>query len=105
MLGLLYGEFLLIDGGKAQWVHRKLRRVDRHRAAVVLAKLLQTPGAALHPKEIMQQNESVEHLSELIAYLVVNEWVDVSPRGDRLMLVSKAKRALRGYHVQGVETF
>jgi hypothetical protein len=100
LLGLLYGQFLLIDGLKAIWVNYRLRHADRHRAALVLAALMQNP-TGIDPRLLLQAPETPLHLRELIAYLVFNEWADVSPGGDRLTLVSPARHALREYSVNG----
>jgi hypothetical protein len=100
LLGLLYGEFLVIDALKAMWMNHRLRNVDRHRAAVILAMLLQDP-TGVDPRLLLQHGESPLHLRQIIAYLVINEWADVSRHGDRLTLVSPACRALREYSVHG----
>jgi hypothetical protein len=100
LLGLLYGEFLLIDALKAMWVNFRLRNVDRHRSAVILAMLLQHP-TGVDPRLLLLHGESPLHLRQVIAYLVINEWADISRHGDRLTLVSPARRALREYSVHG----
>ncbi len=97
-LGFLYGEFLVIDALKTMWVRAKLRGVDRHRAAVILAKLAVEP-VGIDPRTLLLHGENPFHLRQVLAYLVVSEWADVSPRGELLTLVSPAQRAFRGYHV------
>jgi hypothetical protein len=100
LCGLLYGEFLVIDAGKMALMNYRLRNVDRHRAAIILAKLFVDP-TGVDPRQLLQHHESPAHLQLTIAYLIVNEWADISPHGDRLILISNAKRALRRYDVYG----
>ena len=93
-VGLLWGEFLILDAAKATWVALRLRGVDRHRAALVLAMVRAEP-TGIDPRLLLRVGERPTDLRRLIAYLIVNEWADVSRHGDRLTLVSPARRALR----------
>ncbi len=100
LLGLLYGEFLVIDAIKSAWLNHRLRHVDRHRSTIILAKLFADP-TGVDPRLLLQPGESPLHLRQTIAYLIANDWADISPHGDRLTLVSPARRALREYSVHG----
>ncbi len=93
-VGLLYGEFLIVDFVQSTWVAARLRGVDRHRAALVLATLRADP-TGLDPRLLLRAGERPADLRRLIAYLILNEWADVSRHGDRLTLVSPARRRLR----------
>jgi len=93
-VGLLWGEFLILDAAKSAWVAVRLRGVDRHRAALVLAMVRADP-TGIDPRLLLRAGERPIQLRRLIAYLVVNEWADVTRHGDRLTLVSPARRALR----------
>jgi hypothetical protein len=94
MLGLLYGEFLIVDAGKFLSLRVRLRDVDRHRVAVILQMLLADPRG-IDPRPLLQIGETPLHLRHTLAYLMAYEWADISPQGDRLDLVSKSKRDLR----------
>jgi hypothetical protein len=95
LLGLLQGEFLLIDAMKLSWLRLRLASVDRSRAAMILARLLKEP-AGLEPHALMLPGETTDQFRKTIAYLMACEWGDISARGDHFMLLSPAKRALRG---------
>jgi hypothetical protein len=92
--GMLWGEFLIIDAVKTAWVVSRLSRVDRFRAAMILTKL-RTEPIGLDPRRLLLFRECPVDLRRLIAYLVINEWADIAPRGDLLAEVSPARRRLR----------
>jgi hypothetical protein len=94
MLGVLYGQFLIIDTIKAAWLGFRLRKADRDRAAVILGILFSTP-AGIDPRQLLRMGEDPIALRETCAYLMTYEWVDISPAGDHLNLLSPAKRALK----------
>jgi hypothetical protein len=94
VVGLLYGEFLLVDAIAAWWLDFRLRRVDRSRAAVILGMLFTDPRG-LDPTQLLRFGESPLELRRTVAHLIAQEWVDVSPDGRYMNLVSPAKLALR----------
>jgi hypothetical protein len=95
LLGLFQGEFVLIDAIKVSWLRLRLANVDRSRAAMILARLLKEP-AGMEPHALMLPGETIQQFRKSIAYLMAYEWGDISARGDHFMLLSPAKRALRG---------
>jgi len=94
MLGLLYGNFLVIDAVKATWVRHRLRAVDRHRAATILAMVFSQP-ADIETRTLQRLGETAIHLRTALAYLIAYEWVDISADGRYLRFLSPAKRVLR----------
>ena len=93
-LGLFPGEFLLIDAAKDAALRFRLRRVDRERAALILAALHTNP-AGLDPRLLLQHRERPEDFRNVIAYLLTYHWADLSPNADHLTLLSPARRALK----------
>lgn len=94
LAGVLFGEFLLIDAFKSWLLRRRLRSVDRYRAAMILAALM-TSHAGIDPRPLLRHGENPVALRRMIAYLLACEWADISPAGDHLILLSPARRALR----------
>jgi hypothetical protein len=94
MVGMLYGEFLLIDSAKATLLRLKLHGVDRYRAASIISMLLSDPRG-IDPTTLLRYGENPLALRKVLAYLIACEWVDISPDGHYLNLMSSAKRALR----------
>ena len=94
MLGLLYGEFLVIDAIKATWIRTRLRGVDRRRCAVILGTVLSQP-IDIETRTLLRVGETPMQLRQLLAYLIAYEWVDISVDGLYLRLLSPARRALR----------
>ena len=94
LIGLVYGEFMVIDAIKAWWIRAKLRRVDRDRAAVILAILVTRPEGCA-PGETLRHGEPVARLRQVLAYLITFEWIEVSRDSQHMMLLSPAKRALK----------
>lgn len=94
LLGMLYGQFMLIDFFKAAWMNLRLRSANRERAALILATLFSDPRG-LDPSLLLRPGEAICELRQTIAYLIAQEWVDISPDDHHLNLLSPAKRALR----------
>jgi hypothetical protein len=94
MLGMLFGEFLLIDAVQFVLLRIRLRHIDRHRAALILEMLLANPRG-IDPRLLLQIGENPLHLRATLAYLMAYEWADISPHGDWLELLSATKRDLR----------
>jgi 4-amino-4-deoxy-L-arabinose transferase-like glycosyltransferase len=94
MLGMIYGEFLIVDAIKATWVRTRLRTVDRQRAAMILGTVL-SQVMDVETGTLRTIGESPMDLRQVLAYLIEYEWVDISADGNCLSLVSPARRALR----------
>lgn len=94
-LGLLQGEFLLIDALKTIFLRLRLAGIDRHRAAMIVATLAARP-AGMKPEELIDPGETPEQFRKTIANLMVFDWVEFSSKEHHLMLLSPARRALRG---------
>ena len=94
MLGLLYGEFLIVDAISSLWLRIRLRDVDRHRVAVILEMLIAEPRG-IDPRLLLRMGENPLHLRHTLGYLMAYEWADISAEGDYLWLLSPAKRELR----------
>jgi hypothetical protein len=94
MLGFLYGEFLIVDSIRFGLLRIRLQAVDRHRAALILAKLFTEP-AGIDPRTLLALGENPLHLRQILGYLMAYEWADISPRGDWLGAISPSKRELR----------
>ncbi len=93
-LGLLYGEFLIVDAMRFALLRIRLRNADRHRAALILAKLFIEP-AGIEPRKLLEFGENPLHLRQTLAYLMAYEWADISPQGDWITFLSSSKRELR----------
>jgi hypothetical protein len=94
MLGLLYGEFLIVDAIGSLWLRFRLRDVDRYRVAVILEMLVAEPRG-IDPRLLLRMGENPLHLRHTLGYLMAYEWADISAEGDNLWLLSPAKRELR----------
>jgi hypothetical protein len=93
-LGLLYGEFLVIDAMRFAVLRIRLRNVDRHRAALILAKLFAEP-AGIDPRTLLEFGENPLYLRQTLGYLMACEWADISPQDDWITFLSSSKRELR----------
>jgi hypothetical protein len=106
MLGLLFGEFLVIDAIRSHWLRIRLRHVDRHRAALILQMLVNNP-CGIDPRFLVRVGENPMHFRTILAYLMAYEWADISCKGDCLTLLSPAKRELKhaaeGFFAAAVE--
>jgi hypothetical protein len=94
MLGLLYGEFLIIDAIKFLSLCVRVRDVDRYLAAIILEMLFAEPKG-IDPRALLQIGENPLHLRHTLGYLMAYEWADISPQGDWLGLLSSSNRELR----------
>jgi len=94
MIGSTYGALICIDAAKTAWLRLRLRRVDRYRAASVLALLQSTP-AGVDPRRLLLHGENSLAFRRTLAYLVIHDWANISPRGDHLVALSPARRHLR----------
>lgn len=94
LLGVIYGEFLIIDALKNVRLNVKLRRVDRTRAATILMETLRHT-AGLETGGLLKWREDPISLRSTIGFLIAQEWVEVSRDGRRLYARSDAMRALR----------
>jgi hypothetical protein len=90
LLGLFYGQFLIIDVLKAMSLHRKLNRIDRNRAAIIVGMLMARP-AGIDPRALLRINENPTELRRVLAYLMTYKWIDISPQGDYLNLRSQGR--------------
>jgi hypothetical protein len=94
MLGLLLGEFLVIDGIRSHWLRIRLRHVDRHRAALILQMLMDQP-CGIDPRSLIRIGENPRQFRQILAYLMTYEWANISSKGNCLTLLSPAKRQLK----------
>ena len=94
MIGILHGEYLLIDAIKNVSIRLRLRNVDRQRAAGILVTLFRNP-AGINPRTLLQVGETPLQLRALLAYLIAHEWIEISAQGDYVNILSPARRALR----------
>ena len=96
MAGMLCGAFMAIDAIKTALVRRRLRGVDRFRAADTLRMLIDTP-AGIDPRLLLLHGEEPLELRRMIAYLVIYDWADISGRGDHLVLMPPSRRLCRPF--------
>jgi hypothetical protein len=93
-LGMLLGEFLVIDTIQFLSLRIRLRNADRHRAALILEMLHANPRG-IDPRLLLRLDENPLHLRSALAYLMAYELADISPHGDWLQLLSATQRDLR----------
>jgi hypothetical protein len=76
--------------------HGRVRGATPLRVAQCLATLMNTDGG-VSPASLLLPGEPADHLEPLLAYLLYNDIVDLSKRGDRVWLVSHIRRELEGH--------
>lgn len=90
---LLFGPRLVVDAVRQIRTKLKTRGADLDRAAGVVAALLrQDQGVAT--VSLLRPGEQTEALLPTLGYLVFHDWVGVGDGGNRVWLLSDARRAL-----------
>ena len=81
-------------GALRQWrVRHYLGEFNVTRAAEVVHALLAVDGG-VHPRAILRDGESPEQLWPVLLLLTLHDWTGIAKTGDRVWLLSDARRAL-----------
>ncbi len=94
LLGMIYSAWWWWTGAARLRVGWRLRHVDRMRAAQVLATIGARP-LDHHPVSLLKMGERPESLRRVLGYLALHNWIDASPDGQAIWLVSPGSRAMR----------
>ena len=90
---VLTGPRWILSGLRTLRLKRRLRSVDRARAAELLATLLRRPdGAAV--QALLQSGETPPQLDPVLAYLAVGGWIGVTKTLDRVYLYTESRETL-----------
>ena len=90
---VLTGPRWMLSGLRTLRLKRRLRSVDRARAAELLAALLRRPdGAAV--QALLQPGETPPQLDPVLAYLAVGGWIGVTKTRDRVYLYTESRERL-----------
>jgi hypothetical protein len=76
--------------------HNRVLGATPLRVAQCLAMLMSANGG-VNPAALLRPGEPADHLEPLLAYLLYNELVDLSKRGDRVWLISHIRNDLENY--------
>jgi hypothetical protein len=93
-IGLLYGEFMLIDAIRFLLLCARLRDVDRHQAALVLAMVAAEPRG-IDIDSLTGTGENPLPIRRVLVYLMAYELADIPPNSNAVEILSPAKRELR----------
>jgi hypothetical protein len=93
LIGMLHAAWMIVDSLRIYRLWRRVNRVDRHRAAIVLSMLADS-NTGLPPLRLCRIGEKPEQLRQLLAYLMLFEWIQVSPQGDLVWMRSPTMRGL-----------
>ena len=93
--GTLFGAFICVDALKTTLLRLRLKAtVDRIRCATVLKELLERP-AGISPHMLMRHGEDVHEFRRTLAWLMLQNWADISAQGDHVILLSPSRRHFR----------
>ena len=95
LAGMLFGAFMCIDALKTTLLRLRLKTtVDRIRCATVLKELLDRP-AGISPHMLMRHGEDAHDFRRTLAWLMAQNWADISAQGGHVMLLSPSRRHFR----------
>lgn len=90
---MLTGPRWILGGIRGLRLDWRMRRLDRDRAARMLADLL-TLSSGTDPKKLAQPGETMDQLDATLAYLVTYGWVGLTTTMDRVYVYSETREVL-----------
>lgn len=89
----LFGPRLVVGAVRQRRTIRRLRNVDRDRAATVLEAIIAAGGSA-DIVDLRAPGESDADMVPALGYLAVYQWIEVHSSGERVWLLEGPRRAL-----------
>jgi hypothetical protein len=91
----LFGPRLVLDAceGLNRW--RGLRHVDLARSAAMLERM-RSSQQGVPPDQLLEPREKLVDIMPVLSFLMYYQWIDVSKTGERVWVLSDARRILWG---------